>query len=64
MTFNGHVDIIVQVCFMSDNQILSSSEDQTVRLWELKGGRQVRCLKFGFAIKQIKISEDRCYMAG
>jgi WD40 repeat protein len=41
--FNGHTDAIANMAFSPDGKyIVTSSEDQTVRLWDVRTGQQIR----------------------
>ncbi|HEV3203087.1 MAG TPA: WD40 repeat domain-containing protein, partial [Gemmataceae bacterium] len=42
--FEGHTGHILAIAFApAGNQAISGSEDNTVRLWDLTGGREIRC---------------------
>ena len=45
-TFEGHTDWARSVAFSPDGQLLASgSRDETIKLWEVATGREVRTLK-------------------
>lgn len=44
--FRGHTNVIFDMCFNHDGtHIASCSNDHTIRIWDLKTGAVVRCLK-------------------
>jgi serine/threonine protein kinase/uncharacterized protein YkwD len=44
--FSGHKAAVTSLAFSADGrQIVSGSKDATVRLWEVEGGKEIRCFK-------------------
>jgi WD40 repeat protein len=41
----GHLDAVTRVAFAGGGRAVSASDDQTVRIWDLKSGQEVYCLR-------------------
>lgn len=58
-TFNGHSDDLTCVAFSPDGKTLASaSHDQTVKLWDLARGKQVRTLQHSRTVQSVAFSPD------
>ena len=41
----GHTDVVHSVCWLDDTNIVSGSEDGTIRLWDVNSGKNLKTLK-------------------
>jgi WD40 repeat protein len=57
--FEGHEGTVSSVAFSGDDNILlSGGNDRTLRLWEVKTGRQSRCLRLARPVTSLVVSPD------
>src|SRR5262249_7826753 len=55
----GHTKAVRQVCFAADGKrVLSSSDDDTVRLWNLDNGQEIRRFAFNHNAFTVAVSAD------
>ena len=42
----GHDDYVDSICFSPDGKLLASgSDDNTIRIWDVEGGKEIKVLK-------------------
>ncbi|KAL5604236.1 hypothetical protein BROUX41_002216 [Berkeleyomyces rouxiae] len=64
-TYNGHVGAIWTVDVdPTSTMIASGSADNTIRLWNVKTGKQLKCWEFPTAVKRVEFSEDGTKLLG
>lgn len=64
LVFQGHEDDVVSMDNSYDDRFLvSSSYDCTLRLWDIKTGKELQCIKLHRAIFNLKFSPNNRYLA-
>jgi len=58
VTFEGFEDGVSYAAFMSNGKILTVSDDETVRIWDTRSGKELHRLEHPQAIRSVLISSD------
>jgi WD40 repeat protein len=53
--FDGHTDIVYYLELTSDGNLLSCSDDKTVKLWQIKTGKDLKSIQFDDQVCCVKI---------
>ena len=63
-TLTGHSDVVMQIEKLSINQIMSSSGDQTIKLWDIDTGICLKTFYNENEVSSLKILSDETLAAG
>jgi small GTP-binding protein len=44
-TLKGHTSLVTSVAVLSDDRVVSASSDQTLKVWDIKTGKEIKTLK-------------------
>ncbi|CAD8128146.1 unnamed protein product [Paramecium sonneborni] len=60
----GHQATITSLDFLNPKQLLSGSEDQSIKIWDLDKMLEIYSLKFDFGIYSLVIYNDKLFVGG